>query len=249
MANTPDTRTVWYTRYRVFEEFALKDQRRYYQARQRLYHKAASQVNILRALAAFLTGLSAAAAGLIVTYFLAPGALNNDGACYILSQDQTIVERMAVIDPDFEMPPAPELDERTTETPEQREARLAALEGECEGWRRLARVFMVLAVVAPALGGAFTSLADLYQWDRLTGIYEGAEENLEVADAQSPLDGMENDTLYTASVRATVEGTLDVMNDETAQWGQSIRTPRQVDEFLKDVLPDNGENEPPPQTP
>ena len=92
----------------------------------------------------------------------------------------------------------------------------------------------ILAVVLPALGGAFSTLADLYQWDKLISIYETALLNLEEADALSPSQEMETDTIYRASMRAFAEGTLQVMSDETAQWGQSIRTPRQLEEFIKD---------------
>lgn len=90
---------------------------------------------------------------------------------------------------------------------------------------------VVLSVVLPAFGGFFGSLADLYQWDRLVSIYDSAVENIEVADARSPDDEM--DTLeYRASLRAFAEGTLQVMQDESAQWGQSIRTPRAIEAFI-----------------
>jgi hypothetical protein len=38
---------------------------------------------------------------------------------------------------------------------------------------------------------------------------------------------------YNAALRAFAEGTLSVMRDETAQWGQLIRPPRQIEEFLQ----------------
>jgi hypothetical protein len=83
----------------------------------------------------------------------------------------------------------------------------------------------------PVLGQIFNTLADLYQWDRMITIYDSALENIEVADAQSPLPDMD-DVVYAASVRAFTEGTLAVMSDETAQWGQSIRTPPQLERFV-----------------
>lgn len=92
-------------------------------------------------------------------------------------------------------------------------------------------LLVILSIAMPALGGFFTSLADLYQWDRLISIYESAVENIEVADSRSPDDDM-TDVEYRASLRAFVEGTLQVMSDETAQWGQSIRTPRAIEEFI-----------------
>ena len=88
-------------------------------------------------------------------------------------------------------------------------------------------------MVAPAVGGAFTTLAGLYQWDRSANIYESALESLEVADSQSPLDDMDTLT-YRAALRAYVENTLQVMSDESAQWGQSVRPPAQLEQFLSE---------------
>jgi hypothetical protein len=92
-------------------------------------------------------------------------------------------------------------------------------------------MLLVVAVVAPALGAAFTTLADLYQWDRLITVYDVALENLEVADAQSPLPAMD-DLVFRAALRAYTEGTLSVMRDETAQWGQLIKTPASLEAFI-----------------
>lgn len=93
-------------------------------------------------------------------------------------------------------------------------------------------VLLLIAVVAPAIGGAFGTLADLFQWDRLVKIYEVALENLEVADAKSPLDEMP-DARYAISLKAYSEGVLAVMRDETAQWGQVIRTPESIERFIE----------------
>jgi hypothetical protein len=93
-------------------------------------------------------------------------------------------------------------------------------------------VLLILSVVAPAIGGAFGVLADLYQWDRLVTVYTNALENIEVADSRSPDDEME-DMKFRASLAAYVDGTLSVMRDESAQWGQLIRTPPQIEKFLE----------------
>ena len=93
-------------------------------------------------------------------------------------------------------------------------------------------VLLVVAIVAPIVGSAFGTLGDLYQWDRLTSVYEGALQNIEVADALSP-DSEDDDEKYNAALQAFAEGTLSVMRDETAQWGQLIRPPRQIEEFLQ----------------
>jgi hypothetical protein len=94
---------------------------------------------------------------------------------------------------------------------------------------------LIVAVVAPAMGGAFSTLSDLYQWDRLINVYDSALENLEVADAASPLEEMEPE-VYGQSLRAYVAGTLSVMRDETAQWGQLIRTPSQLQQFMTNQI-------------
>lgn len=90
---------------------------------------------------------------------------------------------------------------------------------------------MLLAVLSPAIGGALTTLADLYQWDRLITVYDDALKNLALADARSP-DPEMDDLTYRASLAAFSEGTLNVMFDESGQWGQMIRTPKQIEDFL-----------------
>lgn len=113
---------------------------------------------------------------------------------------------------------------------------IAALGLNEEGtiWVWVVNLLIVAATGLPAFAAFFNMLADLYQWDKLISIYDAASENIEVADALSPLDEME-DVKYLASLRAYTQGTLDVMSDETAQWGQSIRTPKGVQEFLEQV--------------
>lgn len=93
---------------------------------------------------------------------------------------------------------------------------------------------IILSVALPAIGGFFNTLADLYQWDKQVTLYYSAKENIIVADALSPLPEMD-DNLYRASLTAYSEGTLQVMSDETAQWGQSIRTPKGIQEFVDDA--------------
>jgi hypothetical protein len=179
-------------RYELFNKFALDDQRSYYKSTLAKYRLSAKQVNRLRALFAFLTGLSAAAAGFIVQWSFVTGARCNP----VFSGDTVPV-----------------------------------LPADCDNLKILVYIFMISAVVMPVLGQIFNTLADLYQWDRMITIYDSALENIEVADAQSPLPDMD-DVVYAASVRAFAEGTLVVMSDETAQWGQSIRTPPQLERFI-----------------
>jgi hypothetical protein len=160
--------------YRVFNRFALEDQRMYYKATILKCRTAAKQVNQLRALFSLLTGLSSALAGLLVATTTADNA----------------------------------------------------------GMGAVVVGLLVVAIVAPVIGTAFGTLSDLYQWDRLTTVYESALQNIEVADALSP-DAEEDTENYTAALQAFTEGTLAVMRDESAQWGQLIRPPRQIEEFLE----------------
>jgi len=94
-------------------------------------------------------------------------------------------------------------------------------------------ILLVISVIAPAIGGAFGTLADLYQWDRLATIYKSASESIEVADALSPIDE-EDDDGYISGMMAFAAGTLLVMRDETGQWGALIRTPEQVQNFVNE---------------
>ena len=90
---------------------------------------------------------------------------------------------------------------------------------------------IVASIVLPAAGGFFNSLMDLFQWDRLISIYESATENIRRADALSP-DDEQPDNEYVQSYYDYVHGTLQVMSDETAQWGQSIRAPQSTERFV-----------------
>jgi len=56
----------------------------------------------------------------------------------------------------------------------------------CATLQPVANILLALAVIAPAFAGALNILSDLYQWDRLTTIYPGALENLEVTYAYTP---------------------------------------------------------------
>ena len=103
----------------------------------------------------------------------------------------------------------------------------------CGGLQLLVGALLFVAIVAPVFGGALGTLADLFQWDKLATIYIAARESIEVADARSPIPEMD-DLTYLASLRAAAEGALAVMRDETAQWGQLIRTPEQLDKFIEE---------------
>jgi hypothetical protein len=91
---------------------------------------------------------------------------------------------------------------------------------------------IVASIVLPAAGGFFNSLMDLFQWDRLISIYESATENIRRADALSP-DDEQLESEYVQSYYDYVHGTLQVMSDETAQWGQSIRAPQSTEKFIQ----------------
>lgn len=95
-------------------------------------------------------------------------------------------------------------------------------------------ICVILTVILPALAAAFNILSDLYQWDRLITIYRQAQDSMILVDAQSPQTQFAPPK-FRAALDALVEGTLGVMTDETAQWGQIIRTPPTIEEFLKDA--------------
>lgn len=186
----------------LFNTFALDDQRNYYQSTIAKFREAARQVNRIRAFLSFMTGLAAAAAGLIVQY-----SFDGSGQCLLGNQPPSTVVGIinSIVGP------------RTN----------------CTVIQSLVVIFILLAVITPALAGAFNILADLYQWDRLISIYDTALENIELADARSP-DPEMDDLTYFASLRAFTEGTLGVMYDETAQWGQMIRTPPELEHFIQE---------------
>jgi hypothetical protein len=106
---------------------------------------------------------------------------------------------------------------------------------ECAAVNTLTAGLAVAAIILPAIAALFGTLADLFQWDRLVTIYDDALLNIELADAQSPDLEIEDDVTYHAAYLAFCEGTLSVMNDESAQWGQSIRTPAQIEKYIEDA--------------
>jgi|GEM_PF-498633 len=210
----------------LFDRYALNDQRDYYNYALGRNHTAAAQVNRIRAMFALLAGVASVLVGFFVTTWF-----DSNGLCGDDVQQRAAVSAAAQAGTEAESTASIiEGGELSTEAA----ARSAGL--NCGVLRLILGIALVVTVVAPALGGAFTTLADLYQWDRLTTIYESALENIEVADSRSPNPNIPLQDLirYRASMRAFAEGTLSVMRDETAQWGQSIRTPEQIDKFIRD---------------
>jgi hypothetical protein len=95
----------------------------------------------------------------------------------------------------------------------------------------------LISVIAPALGAGFTSLADLFQWERTLALYKTALDNLEVADALSPVpDPAMTDQKFFDDLRNYAAGTLKVMRDESGQWGDLITTPRQLQKFVAEAM-------------
>lgn len=105
----------------------------------------------------------------------------------------------------------------------------------CNPLQGIIVVLTVLSVALPALAALFNTLADLYQWDRTTEIYEIASQTIEYADALSPVE-QEDDVAYRTALIKCAEATLAVMQDEQTQWGRSMRTPSQLDEFVKEQV-------------
>ena len=233
--------------YKIFQRFSLEDQRSYWLRTTQRYRKAATQVNFLVAIFAFLTGFSAALAGLLVSAYLVPGSFANNGQCADLADSRSLVRSLralGVITAEDEIQSLQSLSVTREGATAQTEIDSAQVQealadlvnidpAQCNTVQAVVNVLMILAVVTPAVGGALTTLASLYQWDRTVNIYEGALENLEVADSQSPLDDMDGLT-YRAALRAYVENTLQVMSEETGQWGQSVRTPPKLEQFVEE---------------
>ncbi len=176
------------TLYKVFDKFALDDQRAFYEHTITKSRLASSQVNRLRALCSLLTGIVSAAASLIVQ-----ANFVGEGKCTLAS---------------------------------------SAGAGTCGGLQLLVFLLLGLAIIVPAVGGALHTLADLFQWDKLVTVYDASLSSLEVAAAGAPVLEMDDQT-YQANLQKFIVATLGVMHDESAQWGQLIRTPDQIQQFLQ----------------
>jgi len=104
----------------------------------------------------------------------------------------------------------------------------------CSTLHFVVQTAIVFSVALPALGAFFNMLSDLYQWDRLTPLYEEADRALVSADALSPLP--DQDLVdYLANYLAYANRTLDVMQDETTQWGLSITEPKGIEDYKKEA--------------
>lgn len=169
-------------RYRIFDKFALDDQRKYYKRKTDDFRTSRKQVNSLRASMALATFIATT----LITIFV-PQAFNE--ACDV--------------------------------------------SGECTGLRFFVGVLAALSIIFPAIGGFFGALLSLYQWDKFVHIYESAAENLEIADAHlNDTEDVPNE-YFTSAYLSYTEGTLEVMASETAQWGQTVKTPAQIEAFIE----------------
>lgn len=183
-------------RYKIFDRFALNDQRKYYSNKTALFRSARGQVNVIRALMALLTGLATAAAVLIASKAYGGNCVNTS---------MQSIEAAAAF------------------------SELAY----CGTLRFFTGILAAASIILPAVAGFFGALQSIYQWDRFVQIYKDALENLETADAQlTSRPGSISDSRFMDAYVAYTEGTLEVMASETAQWGQSIKTPAQIDAFV-----------------
>jgi hypothetical protein len=95
-------------------------------------------------------------------------------------------------------------------------------------------VLAILSIVLPAIGSFFSMLADLYQWEKFSTVFESAIENLEVSDAQlSNPERIVDDEYLKGAYLAYVTSALDVMQSETAQWGQARQSPPEIEAFIE----------------
>jgi hypothetical protein len=186
-------------RYKIFDHFALNDQRKYYTNKTDLFRTARGQVNVLRALMSLLTGLATAAAVLFASQ-----AYGGDCANTSMQSIETAAEFSPI-----------------------------AI-ANCGNLRLLTGFLAAASIILPAIAGFFGALQSLYQWDRFVQIYKDALENLEAADAQlTSRPGGIPDNRFIEAYIAYTEGTLEVMASETSQWGQSIKTPAQIEAFVQ----------------
>lgn len=203
--------------YELFRLVAMEDQKHYYQSNLERNRKAALGASTYAAFFALLAGLAAALAGLVVSGDVTRADIARCTFGVVTEVPAEFTDDGEIIIPDGDG------------------SAIALDNSDCGllGW--LVPI-LIVAVVAPVVGGAFTTLNDLYQWDRLVSVYGNALESLEVADAQSPVKGIPGTAEYRAALEAYVEGTLDVMRDEQTQWGQLIKTPTELAAYYERAL-------------
>jgi hypothetical protein len=102
---------------------------------------------------------------------------------------------------------------------------------ECSVLSAVLIALPIFCIVFPALGAAFHTLSDLYQWERLGTVYETAMANLKSAGAKAPLPSMSN-TAYDKLLEIYALNTLAAMRDEATQWGQLIKAPDATTTFI-----------------
>ncbi len=202
-------------RYQIFERALLQDQRAYYKREIERNRRAGQQITRVRAFFAFLAGVASLLAAIIGGLTAIQGG---NSAC-------NVNQLAAIADANLPSKQADQISNKLEATVTEGNALVCVLLGT------ITPVLMIIAVGAPALGAAFTTLADLYQWDRLSSVYETAQKSLAVADALSPITE-EPDDVFLASMHAYAEGTLTVMRDETAQWGQLVKMPDALQDYV-----------------
>ncbi|MBK9123876.1 MAG: hypothetical protein IPM16_12270 [Chloroflexi bacterium] len=194
-------------RYKIFDRFALGDQRHYYQSKLDSFRKARGQVNMIRA--------SMGLATVVATVFaitMAPSAFN-----------ETCTEAIRAVS--------------TAQLSGGIESAAAATVQQlsnCRSMQLWTSIAAGLSIILPAIGGFFGALLGVYQWDKFVQIYKDAQESLEAADAQltDRISDIDDERFISAYIAYT-EGTLEVMASETSQWGQSVKTPAQIEAFVK----------------
>jgi hypothetical protein len=90
-----------------------------------------------------------------------------------------------------------------------------------------------IAVIAPGISAAFASLNSLFQWDRMATLYEDTLNSIYMADAMSPQEELVKDHDYYLQLMAFVDSTLNIMQEETGQFGAMVRSSQQIDQFVE----------------
>ncbi|MDZ4768305.1 MAG: SUMF1/EgtB/PvdO family nonheme iron enzyme [Chloroflexota bacterium] len=86
-------------------------------------------------------------------------------------------------------------------------------------------ILLVISLTAAGIALLFFVMTLVYQFDRLISIFELSLENLEAADAISPLSNEPDDRAFRVELEQYTEAILRVLEDEAAQYGQPTRSP------------------------
>jgi hypothetical protein len=97
----------------------------------------------------------------------------------------------------------------------------------------IAIVGVAFSIIGPALAAAFSTVSDLYQWRRFSEVFRDAWKSMERANGEEPVRPSSDALVLRAQLDRYVNTTLAVMEDETKQFGQFLRSPEDIEKFVK----------------